>query len=233
MIEKKQKSIFNGVKKAKLFDSLSLILVAVVIFSSFYFHDKLPEYIINHWNAAGQADGYGKRDNFLIFMSLFMLGFYLLFKYMPKIDPKKRNYAEFDDVYNVFKLALFVFFMAVFFVTILINMGYIFPVNRIMSWLTGLLFVVIGLLMKNIKQNWFMGIRTPWTMSSEVVWDKTHAFGGKVFLLSGLLFIIFSYLPPQFFAYYMIIFVVLMLGSTLGYSYWQYKKIGENKDKTL
>ncbi|MDP2812629.1 MAG: SdpI family protein [bacterium] len=219
----------GGAGKAKLFDLLSLLLVMVVILSAFYFHYQLPEYIINHWNAFGQADGYGKRDNFLIFISLFMVGFYLLFKYIPKIDPKKKNYVEFANVYNIFKLALFVFFTAMFFITIFVNMrlDYLLPVNRIVAWLSGLFFIVIGVLMKHIKQNWFMGIRTPWTLSNEIVWDKTHAFGGKVFVIAGMLLIIFSYLPARYFFYYMFVFAVLILLSTFGYSYWQYKKIGD------
>jgi uncharacterized membrane protein len=82
----------------------------------------------------------------------------------------------------------------------------------------------MGNYMGKLKPNWFVGIRTPWTLSSETVWNKTHRFGGKVFMLGGLIMIITSIAPmswrlPLFIAD----IIVLMLG-TVGYSYFVYLK---------
>lgn len=74
-----------------------------------------------------------------------------------------------------------------------------------------------------------MGIRTPWTLSSEVVWKKTHALGQKIFILAGIGFMIIPYLPVKYFAWYIIVAVLLMVLGTFGYSYIIYRNLKETK----
>jgi len=109
-------------------------------------------------------------------------------------------------------------------ITILINLGFDISVSKLVSLIVGLLFIYIGIYMKKIKSNWFVGIRTPWTLSNDIVWEKTHKFGGKIFVIIGGLFLISSYLPFFIFKY-IIYFIVLSILSIIIYSYYTYKQI--------
>jgi len=109
------------------------------------------------------------------------------------------------------------------------GLGYNLPVGVIMPGLIGLLFIVLGNYLGKIKMNWFMGIRTPWTMSSENVWNKTHRFGGKMFILAGLLMIAQIFLPLNFRLPVFIFSIAVILFGTVGYSYLVYLREKKNK----
>jgi uncharacterized membrane protein len=209
-------------KNKKIWEFISLLLVLAVIVSAFYFYQHLPDKIITHWNAAGEADGWGSKNFQVIFLPLLVLFMHLLFKYLPKFDPKKRNYEKFANVYGIFRVVIIAFFAAVYFMTSLINLGYDISISLVMPFLVGLLFVVIGIMMKDIKPNWFIGIRTPWTLSDDRVWKKTHDYGGRAFILAGLLFVLLAFLPEGLFVYGFAVIMLLILSSVI-YSYFVYK----------
>jgi uncharacterized membrane protein len=119
---------------------------------------------------------------------------------------------------------------AVYFITGLNALGYDVPVSLWVPGLVGILFIVIGNYMGKIRPNWFMGIRTPWTLSSEEVWNKTHRFGGRVFMAGGALMIIMGWLPLAWRGPLLVAMVVMILLGTVGYSYLLYAK--ENKEIT-
>jgi uncharacterized membrane protein len=106
----------------------------------------------------------------------------------------------------------------------LVNLGYRLNISLITSFTIGIMMIVMGAYMKNIKQNWFMGIRTPWTLSNETVWNKTHLFGGKLFMGFGVSLMIITWLPARI---ALILFIIGIGSVTLGsflYSYLIYKK---------
>lgn len=209
--------------KVKFFDKLSILLVIAMALLAFYFNGILPDQVITHWNSAGEPDDWGSKEFHVWFFPLLTIGIYFLFKYLPKMDPKKKNYASFDATYHAFRLLIIAFFVTMFVLTSLINLGYNIDMTQSITLAIGLLFIFIGYLLKDVKQNWFMGIRTPWTMSSEFVWKKTHQMASKIFMMAGFLFLVLPYLPSEFFAYYIIIFVLVIILGTFGYSYWLYK----------
>jgi len=88
----------------------------------------------------------------------------------------------------------------------------------------GFLFIYIGLILKHLKQNWFIGIRTPWSLSNEKVWNKTHKLGSKLFVISGIITLAGILFPPTF----MILFILVpILASSIWlivYSYLIYRK---------
>ena len=106
---------------------------------------------------------------------------------MPYIDPKKDQYAAFASVYHNFKDLIIAFLFIVYFLTGMNGLGYRVDIGFYMPIMVGVLFIFIGLLMRQVKSNWFMGVRTPWTMSSDTVWDKTNKLSSWVFAISGLL----------------------------------------------
>jgi len=124
-------------------------------------------------------------------------------------------------VLGIFGNAL-VIFMSLLYIVIGFNgLGHNLPVNIIVPVAVGLFFVLIGFYLKNIQPNWFLGIRTPWTLSSPYVWRKTHQYGSKIFMLSGLI-IFLSVIFPNWLIYFIILFTVLMF-SIVVYSYLIYR----------
>ena len=149
----------------------------------------------------------------------------MLFLGLPHLDPNKKRYEQFSKVYHLFKGVLVGFMTFIYFLASAAALGYPVSISYIMPLSIGLLFVVLGNYMSKIKPNWFMGIRTPWTLSNEEVWNKTHRIGGKIFIAIGLIMIIGSFLPIEgywnLFPWMIILFVLI----PLVYSYLLYRKI--------
>ncbi|HOZ36555.1 MAG TPA: SdpI family protein [bacterium] len=205
---------------------LPIIFVVISVVLSFYFYAHFPERVATHWNIQGQVDGWSGRGFAAFFFPALNLAIYLLVLFIPCLDPKKSNYEKFRTAYHGVKSVLVIFLTLIYFVVSLNALGQSVPVNIAVPLGIGAMFVVIGYYLDQVKQNWFMGIRTPWTLSSEIVWQKTHHFGSRVFMASGVLLIIVSFLPQWFWAFLIIIFLLIL--STFLYSYLIYRQERKN-----
>ncbi len=219
----------NPIKPTIQSEFIPLALLVLTIAASVFFYNNLPERIAVHWNYAGQADGYGSGQTQAIVFPLLIIGMYLLFLLIPYLDPKKERYEQFSKIYHIFKSIIMGLMVVIYMIIGLNGLGYNLPVGVIMPGLVGLLFIVMGNYLGKIKMNWFMGIRTPWTLSSENVWNKTHRFGGKMFILSGLLMIAQIFLPLNFRLPVFIFSIAVILFGTVGYSYIVYLREKKNK----
>jgi len=206
-----------------------LLLIILTFVSAVYFYNNLPERVAVHWNFQGVVDGYGSGKAHAFALPLVVAGMYFSFLLLPYLDPKKERYEQFSKVYHIFKAMIIAIMVIIYFVTGLNGLGYNLPVGIITPVLVGLLFVVLGNYMAKIKMNWFMGIRTPWTLSNEEVWNKTHRFGGKMFILAGLLMVAEIFLPDSWKLPIFIIMMIILLAGTVGCSYLVY--LQEKKKK--
>jgi immunity protein, SdpI family len=145
----------------------------------------VPERIPIHWNLQGQVDGYGGRFVGLLLLPIFALGLYALLLFLPRLDPGRANYKSCAGTYNLIRVAVVVFMAALYAVTVAAALGAAVDVGMVVSLGVGALFVVLGNVMGKIRPNWFVGIRTPWTLSSKLSWSKTHRLGGWVFIVLG------------------------------------------------
>ena len=187
--------------------------------------NQLPEQMASHWNQYDQVDGYMPRFWGVFLMPLVTLGMFLLFMVIPNIDPLKANIAQFRGVFNLFITFFIGFMIYIHALTLLWSLGYTsFGMSKAMLPAMGLLFILIGYLLRQAKRNWFIGIRTPWTLSSDYVWDKTHQLGAILFMASGALAIIGGLFGGM--TAFWLLFAPLM-GSTLFlfvYSYVLYQR---------
>lgn len=165
-------------KKTRL---LALAIIALSFLLSLYFYPWMPEQVASHWNTLGQVDGYMPRawGAFLLpTVSLALLGLLWL---IPLMDPLRRNIERFRGQYERFLLIFVLFFGYLHLLTLLWNVGVQFNLLAVLSPAFGALLYYVGVLTEHAKPNWFIGIRTPWTLSNEVVWERTHRVGGKLF----------------------------------------------------
>lgn len=201
---------------------LGLIILSVV--TGLVLYPLFPDLIASHWNSAGQVNGtMGKFWGVFLF-PLIMAGLFALYAAIPRIDPLRTNIESFRKHYNPFWVFMFVFFAYVFGLTIIWNLGMRFNFTVAIVPAVAALFLFLGAFLKKLKRNWFVGIRTPWTLSSDIVWEKTHRIGGILFQATGLVMLLGILLPEQFL---WLIFVPLLATVlyTVIYSYVEYKKL--------
>ena len=202
---------------------LGLILAATVAGVSLW--DRLPEQMASHWNINDQVDGYMSKFWGVFLMPLITLGMLVLFLVIPNIDPLRANIAQFREVFNLFILLIVGFMVYIYALTLLWNLGYTtFGVGKAMMPGLGVLFIFIGYMLRKAKRNFFIGIRTPWTLSSDRVWEETHRIGAVLFMISGVLAFIGGFFGGT--TAFWLLFAPLM-GSTiflLVYSYLLYQR---------
>ena len=207
----------------KLLRWLPIFLVALCFLTAIVAYPKLPEKVASHWNLEGKADGYMDRAGgafFVPVLSLFMLA---LFYVLPRIDPLKKNYAAFRNEYDGMVAVLVGFMYYVYLLTLLINFGHGIDIVQWLSPAFAVLFYYVGILLGKAKQNWFVGIRTPWTLESESVWDKTHAVASRLFKAAGVAALLGVFVPQAG----LMVAVALAVGVavfTFFYSYWEFQR---------
>lgn len=201
--------------------ALAIIIVAFAIGA--YLYPMMPEDMPAHWNAAGEVDGYMPRFWGMFLMPIITLGMLLLFIVIPHIDPLKKNLEKFRKHYDVFVVIMVGFMFYIYMLTLLWALEFGFGMIQMLVPAFAVLFYYAGLLMENARMNWFVGIRTPWTLSSERVWDKTHKLGGRLFKAVGLIALLGLALPDH--AIWILVGPVIAVSIyTMIYSYFEYQK---------
>lgn len=211
---------------------LNLGIAIVPIILALIFYNQLPDQIPKQWGFEGQIS-YGDKSTIwmIAFMPLFLT---FLFHVLPKIDPRRKNYTKFSTQYKNFILFMNVFLniMVGIILSESMNPG-IIQINKVVPVLVGILFMFLGNMMPKFKSNFFMGIKTPWTLSSTEVWNKTHRLGGLLFFVSGIIMVIGTFILKEVWLMYMVLgitFFSAILPSFMSYI-WFKKGMEEKKDE--
>lgn len=220
-----KKEDYKGLKIWTEVDWFLLFLILINFGVSLYFWSKLPQIVPTHWNIIGEVDGWGPKELNLFLLPVINLAVFFLMIFFPKIDPLRKNYQKFIREYTGLR-ALFVIFFTFLYSAILYSsfnpssgvFRFVFPVGF------GLFFIYIGSIMPHFKTNWFAGIRTPWTLSSEKSWRETHKLAGKLFIVAGSIAIIGSVFFSKFVFPAFIIAIVLASIMPIIYSYSVWKE---------
>ena len=207
-------------------DLLAVGIIFITFATGIYFYNILPDTIASHWDAQGQVNGYMPKSWGLFLVPSISIILFLFFILIPRIDPLKTNIKKFRKYFDNFVLLIIGLMLYLQIITILWNIGFMFDIIKLMSPALAVIFYYCGVLMENAKRNWFIGIRTPWTMSSEKVWNKTNKLGGKLFKLVGIVSafgILFSG------AIFLMLFLAIATAAYLFvYSYLEFKKTGHH-----
>lgn len=163
-----------------------LIMTAVALVVTAALYPSLPDPMPSHWNAAGEVDGYMPKFWGAFMMPLLMLGMWLLFLALPAISPKGFRMTRFIGVYATIINTLLAFELMLTGVILAAAMGYPVAMERIVPAGIGVLFIVMGNYLGKTTRNFFLGIRTPWTLASDEVWRRTHRLGGWLFVIVGI-----------------------------------------------
>jgi uncharacterized membrane protein len=192
---------------------IPLLIIAVAIIASAVVYPKLPPSVPIHWDMSGHPNGWSSRLWGAWLMPIILVAIWGLTRVLPAIDPRGSNYAKFGDAFEGMHI-----------ITLRAALGHPVAMERVVPIGIGLLFVAIGNLLPRARPNWFVGIRTPWTLSSDRVWEKTHRFGGRVFVLGGILIVLGALVTVQWAHVVMTTVILLCLATVLAYSYLEWKR---------
>jgi len=224
--ELKMKKISNVLKK----DWVILILIVLGFALGVYFYPSLPDRVPVHWNLKGQVNGYGSKFFGAFGLASINLGMYLLFIVLPYIDPKRKNYESFQSTYQYLKYLLILFLLGLEVTTLLIATGVVVNKPVFIQIMVSLLFILLGNVMGRFKHNYFVGIKTPWTLANEEVWRKTHRMAAPLWVIGGIINILLAVTGLNFNGIGFIIIMVTIVIVPIVYSYIIYQKIvNENK----
>lgn len=201
----------------------AFVLLSLAI--SVYALPRAPETVATHWNAAGQPDGTMGKFAGLFLLPAITAGVVALLLVVPKIDPRRENYAAFRPYYDGFVVAIAGYLTLIHAASVAYNLGYDVDVTTVAIGSVGLLLYYAGVVIGHAEPNWFVGIRTPWTLESDAVWHATHRLGARLFKLSGILALVGIFVPE----YAIYLLLVPTLGTavaTFVYSFVTYRQLG-------
>ena len=216
----------NDMNKQKIF----YVLFFAMILVNFVFYAKLPDQIPIHWNVNGQIDEYSSKL-YIFFPAVLLLFMNIIFTLLKHIDPKKNNYERFHNAFESIKLAIYLFIFCLWGITLVACFDpALINISLMLTMLCGAIFTILGNLMPKFKSNFFIGIKTPWTLSNETVWMKTHRMAGKLWFIGGILMMISAlFLRSNDMIIGQFIFITCILAFVpCIYSYVLYRKITQN-----
>jgi uncharacterized membrane protein len=210
--------------KLNRYDFIVIAIAAISLIIGVSLYSQMPEQMASHWNAQGIADGFTSKFWGVFLMPIISLGLVVLLLLIPRIDPLKANIEKFKGYYYSFVILIVLFFTYIYVLTLLWNKGSRFDMTQLMAPAMGLLFYVAGVMMSRAKRNYFIGIRTPWTLNNEEVWNKTHRLGGILFKISGVIAAVGAFLP-EYTIIFIIVPVIIAAVVAIIYSYVIYQKL--------
>ena len=208
---------------ARTADILSLLCVLAAAGTAAFLYPDLPEMIPTHWNAAGEIDDYSPRGWGIVVLLGAPVFVWIIMKLIPAISPKGYRTDTFQQIVNLFQVVLVAFMSGICVLVLLEARGINARINESTYLGIGLLFFILGNYMTKMRKNFFLGIRTPWTLASDEVWARTHRVGGRIFMLGGLLLGLGAFLPLR-----NEILVIVVVGIALVpvvYSYFVYRAV--------
>lgn len=176
-------------------DTVIVVLGLMAIGFALYHYPQLPDKIPAHYNASGVVDRYDSKATILGMLAGMGLLLPLLLGMLRKVDPKKASYPGFTNAFGMIRLSLAVVLDTILVTTVLKGLGQEVPINKMLFFLLGLTFIVIGNYLPQVKSNYFVGIRTAWTLNDPEVWRRTHRVSGPVWFIAGFVLVGAGFLP--------------------------------------
>jgi len=202
---------------------ISWALVALVFLGTLAVYPNLPALMATHWNMSGKVNGTMSTFFGAFVLPFVMLLLLLLFTAIPSIDPLRINIQYFRRQYDMFVALLMLFFVVIQTSILAVNLGATYDQRLVVLPAVGVLMFYVGIVMPQTRRNWFIGIRTPWTISSDRVWQKTHELGGTLFKIFGVVIVLSVFVPTYSIATIVSLLIIIVVG-LFAYSYWLYEK---------
>jgi uncharacterized membrane protein len=213
---------------------LQVVILAVPLIVIAAAWDRFPDKVAVHWGGDGIPNRWENKAKGLLYVPLLNIAVAILLGWIPSLDPRLRRDPDASErsiaAIGVFRMATTLLMAAGSLVIATEALGYHFNILRAGMNLVLLFFIVMGNYFGSIRPNYFIGIRTPWTLESDEVWRATHRITGRILVFGSLLFlglqfvVKLSYVMPCFLG-----FIVASMAWSVGYSYWLYRSVGASR----
>jgi len=202
-----------------------LVLIVFYFILGFVLYPYLPENIPSHWNIAGEVDRYASKLFHVTFIPSLTLGIYLFMSLAPLMDPKPENYKKFIGVFEKFRVFIVLFLGILHTSTLLFAMGYPVSVTKVLRVVLGAMLIFMGNYFGKVRHNFTFGIKNPWTLASEEVWNKTHRASGPLWIMAGIVWILSIFLADRI-AFWVSMGALIVVSSYgMVYSYIVFRRI--------
>ena len=210
-----------------LFSKLEWILLLIALIPSFllyWFWEKIPQTIPTHYNFQGNADAWGDKSMLLWMIPGLSLFLYLLLLVISLIDPKKQ-FETMGNTYLTIRLIVQSSISSLCIIIVLAALNTQLNFTAVIMPVTAFFFFLLGYFLPSIKSNYFVGIRTPWTLNDEQNWAQTHRLGGWVFMIGGVVMLLaYLVLSELTFAIVLMVCIGAMVLIPIGYSFYLFVK---------
>jgi len=204
--------------------AVAAIIVAALALSAIVYA-QMPDVVPIHWNAAGQIDGYAPKLEGVAVVPMAMLVVLAVFAVIPAISPAGWEIERTSRAYRAILIGILAFLLAVHVQVLLAALHRGPSIQAFIPVAIGILFVLLGNYMPKMRRNFFIGIRTPWTLADEDVWFRTHRLGGVLFVIGGvLLMAVGPFLHGRAAEYFLIAVVGASALVSVIYSYAIYRR---------
>jgi uncharacterized membrane protein len=183
-----------------------------------------------HWGISGQPDGYASPLVAFLFTPLITIGLVALLAAIPRIEPRATNLARSADAYRTAWIALVLFMGALQLMVVAAGLGVGVSMNVVIGIGVGVLFIVLGNVMTTVRSNFMFGVRTPWTLTSELSWKRTHRVVGWLFVVTGALTVVVSLVAPGAMVWVILGSTLVVLAVGFGYSYLVWRTDPDRRD---
>jgi len=214
--------------------TIAILLVCFSMLLAVWAYFVLPSTIVTHWGIEGEPNGLMEKLLGLSVFPILTLFIFGLFEILPSLDPLNPGFKNFRAAYDWFVAGIIAFIICIEALTISWNLGYAFSFNLLITPLFALLLFGVGVLLGKVRRNWFVGIRTPWTIASERNWNKTHEVGAILYMIAGY-FSLLGFLFPLQAIWIVLLAAIVPAIVTLVYSYVEFRKenaTGRSKPKS-
>ena len=209
-------------------------LIGLIIVSPFVLiamkWNLFPERVPMHWNMNGEIDRYGSKIMGLLLLPGINILIYLLFLLLPIIDPQRKNYSLFADKFKIIRMMIHLLMTCMTFIVCLVSLGYELNVGMLVQLGVVCMMLVFGNFMGSIRKNYFVGVRTPWTLANEEVWTLTHRFTGKLWVAASLLMLPVCYFSNGKFDILFFIYIIGIVFVPIVYSFIKFRQISSGKE---
>ena len=200
------------------------VLIIAAVAASIFYYPQLPASMPTHWSASGEPNGYSSHLWGAWMLPLIMASVWLILRAIPHIDPRKANYEKFSGMYDALVILILAFMLLIHVVVLIAATGTPIRMDRIILPSVGVFMAIMGLLLPKAHPNWFVGIRTPWTLTSDLSWERTHKVGGRLFVILGLLMVVSTFLMPEIAIWILVATALAITIFLFAYSYQVWKE---------
>ena len=205
------------------------LVLAATFVGSLIAYPYLPAVMATHWGIDGQVNGTMNAFAGAFLLPFIMFAVLLILTAIPYIDPMRSNIESFRRQYNGLIAVLMLVLATVQTAVLSVNLGALFNVTSVILPAVGIMIFYLGIILPQTKRNWFIGIRTPWTISSDEVWDKTHELGGRLFQILGVVIVLSVFAPVSYQVWIIVAPLVVIVVGLFLYSYALYQKLPHKK----